>query len=95
MPERKSVVLEPGASPDGRADGAYAREQLVADRTGARNPATAGTGHVVAGPAAGVPPALRRVLVLTPLLREPQETAARAWLTGRPAVWSSHAQKAA
>jgi hypothetical protein len=40
-------------------------------------------------------PRLRCVLVLTPRLREPQETAARAWLTGRPAVWSSHAQKAA
>lgn len=32
--------------------------QLVADRAGARHPETAGTGHLVAGPAAGVPPAL-------------------------------------
>ncbi len=50
---RRGDGRDPGASPDGRADGASAREQLGADRTGARHPATAGTGHVVAGPAAG------------------------------------------
>jgi hypothetical protein len=40
-------------------------------------------------------PRLGRFLVRTPRLREHQETAVRAWLTGGTAAWSSHEQKAA
>ena len=40
-------------------------------------------------------PRLGRFLVLTPRLREHQETAVRAWLTGGTAAWFSPEQKAA
>jgi hypothetical protein len=40
-------------------------------------------------------PRLGRFLVLTPRLREHQETAVRAWRTGGTAAWYSHEQKAA
>ena len=40
-------------------------------------------------------PRWRRFLVLTPRRREHQETAVRAWLTGRASAWSSREQKAA
>ncbi len=40
-------------------------------------------------------PRLRRFLVLTPRRREHQETAVRAWLTGRTSAWSSREPQAA
>ena len=40
-------------------------------------------------------PRLRRVLVLTPRRREPQETAVRAWLIDRASASASREQKAA